>query len=219
MPISIPISPEKIRERFDQIPFEETNAIANPVSQMENWIQDAEATGLFIFPQTFSLSTVNSLSQPSSRIVIMKDLSAEGLSFFTHLGSSKAQDLEANPFVACNFYWPILERQIKILGIAKKVGHETSDAWFANRPRQSQISAWASSQSERIQNAQELESKFEKFEKLFKGREIPRPSLWGGYLIVPNRFEFWQLRQNHFHDCLRYEKDGKESWHIQRISP
>lgn len=168
-------------------------------------------------PHAVVLSTVDASGQPSSRMVYMRGLLQEGIIIYTNYLSKKGGEILKNPKVALLFYWDCIERQVRVEGVAEKVAAELSDEYFAQRPRISQIGAWASEQSSEISDRATLEERVLHFEKKYPN-EVPRPPHWGGYLIQPNYFEFWQGRLGRLHDRLTYKKDGS-SWKKARIAP
>lgn len=172
-------------------------------------------------PHAMVISTVDKNLQPSSRTVYMKELVAEGLIFYTNYESKKAQDIEENPRVSVLFYWDCLERQVRIQGNAVKAPKVMSDEYFASRPRASQIGAWASHQSANIKDRSELEKAYSEIEKRFKAMSIPRPDYWGGFLVQPNYFEFWQGRPGRLHDriCFEQLESDVNKWHVTRKNP
>jgi pyridoxamine 5'-phosphate oxidase len=194
---------------------EEVNA--NPVLQFEKWFLEAKAS-ISGEPNAMILSTASSHGRPSSRLVLLKGFSKEGFVFFTNYGSHKGHDLETNPFAALLFFWEELERQIRIEGWVEKLSQEESSEYFATRPRLSQIGALASTQSEPVESRTVLEKRFQHIEKLYEGKEIPRPKNWGGYIVKPEYFEFWQGRQSRLHDRISYRTESGK-WLIERLSP
>ena len=169
----------------------------------------------------FVLSTAGKDGNPSSRVVLLKGIDAENLTFFTNYTSTKALELEGNPNVSCNFYWPKVECQIRIKAIAKKLSVEKSEEYFHVRPRKAQISAWASKQSSVLESRQDLLLDYEKYDKKFMDKVIPCPDFWGGYELSPFVFEFWFGRSSRLHDRIRYTK-GEENqgrWLTERLAP
>ena len=209
----------QLRERFNRSELNENSVAENPFVQFALWLDEAKQTGIFPFPNTFSLCTVGKDNSPSSRIVLMRRQTEEGILFYTQYGSRKANDISHNPEVCANFYWPVVERQIQIAGLCSKISEAEADTGFRELSRENQLSAWASLQSEEVRHMDELEEKFNGFAKLFNAREIPRPSRWGGFLIEPHTFEFWQFRPMHFNDRIRYKQTKDRSWKIQRVAP
>ena len=166
-----------------------------------------------------TLATVDAQGRPSARIVLLKGIDSRGFVFFTNYNSRKGRELSANPNAALVCYWPELERQVTIAGKVTKVPENESDAYFASRPYGSRIGAWASDQSQAVRDRAELEEKWNQFERKFPGPEVPRPSHWGGYVLSPERLEFWQGRPNRLHDRFRYSRQADNSWLIERLSP
>jgi len=190
--------------------------LSNPMLMFKKWYQGAHEHDC-ASPHAMSISTVDANGQPSSRTVYMKELMEEGIVFYTNYNSKKAKDLELNPKIAALFFWDCTEQQVRIEGVVEKVPVELSDDYFASRPRVSQIGAWASEQSSEIENREELEKRVAFYEQKFPNT-VPRPPHWGGYLIKPHYFEFWQGRLGRLHDRICYTLVNQE-WQIKRISP
>lgn len=205
-----------IRRSFDFGTLELDQIPANPFDVMENWMEEAikkQAKD----PNAFVLSTAQN-NIPDSRVVLLRDFDKNGFTFFTNYGSKKGKEIEDNKDVAMNFYWIDLDRQVRIQGKIKKVNAEISDEYFNSRPRESQIGAWASKQSSKIDSRAALEMEVERITKEFEGKEVKRPPFWGGYVIEPYYFEFWQGRPSRLHDRLAFHlKEG--NWLIDRLSP
>jgi len=183
---------------------------ADPVVVFKKWFDEA-CNAQIPEPNAFCLSTVNINSlQPSSRIVYLKDLRQKELVFYTNYDSEKGQEIEGNLNVSMLFFWPEMERQVRIQGEAYKMSNEESDAYFKTRPRSSQLGAWASRQSQRLDSSSELKERVAALEVKFPG-EIPRPEFWGGYAVKPSLFEFWQGKPSRLHDRLVYTLEN-ESW-------
>ena len=190
--------------------------LSDPMLMFKKWYQGAHEHNC-ASPHAMSISTVDANGQPSSRTVYMKELMEEGIVFYTNYHSKKAKDLELNPKIAALFFWDCTEQQVRIEGVVEKVPPELSDDYFASRPRVSQIGAWASEQSSEIENREELEKRVAFYEQKFPNT-VPRPPHWGGYLIKPHYFEFWQGRLGRLHDRICYTLvDGV--WQTKRISP
>jgi pyridoxamine 5'-phosphate oxidase len=190
----------------------------DPFEQFELWFQQACDANL-LEPNAMSLATASAKAEPSIRIVLLKYFDREGFVFFTNYESRKARQIAENPQVALLFFWSALERQVQILGTAKRIPTADSLKYFATRPRGSQIGAWCSQQSSAISSRKMLEMKFEEMKRKFFNREVPLPSFWGGYRVFPHSFEFWQGRTNRLHDRFLYSRQENNSWEIQRLSP
>ncbi len=189
----------------------------NPVRLFESWVKqavDSEA----LEPNAMTLATVKPLGQPNVRNVLLKGINEESIQFFTNYASTKAMELDSNPSVSVAFWWPELERQVRIFGVAEKLSDDQNEEYFKSRPRNSQIGAWASDQSSPIENRVELEKKFREIETKFEGKEIPKPDDWGGYAIQIEEIEFWQGRPGRLHDRIHCNKINGQ-WKIQRLQP
>lgn len=197
------------REYLDQDPF----------SQFEKWFQQA-CEGEVPEPNAMSLATVSATGEPSQRMVLLKYFDRQGFVFFTNYESQKAHQIDDNPQVSLLFFWIALERQVRISGRAAKVSTGESLKYFTTRPRGSQIGAWCSQQSSVISSRQVLELKLDEMKRKFQSQEVPLPSAWGGYRVVPSRFEFWQGRPNRLHDRFAYSlAEDQSTWTIQRLAP
>jgi len=170
-------------------------------------------------PNAMSLATVGKNGLPDVRMVLLKSIEADSITFYTNYKSNKAQDLEDNPYASCCFWWPELERQVRLRGNVEKVSQKTSSEYFSNRPRTSQIGAWASDQSSVVQSREELERRFNEFERKFMGEDVPLPEHWGGYLIKIQAIEFWQGRKSRLHDRIEYVKSSQSHWVRKRLAP
>ncbi|MEJ6682052.1 MAG: pyridoxamine 5'-phosphate oxidase [Flavobacteriales bacterium] len=189
----------------------------SPFDLFKDWLELAKKCVALDF-NAMSLNTNSSDGFPASRIVLLREFTEEGFIFYTNYESAKGKELEQNPNVSLNFFWRELEKQVRVKGTAVKVSSEVSNVYFSSRPRKSQIGAWVSNQSEVIQSRETLVRKEEELEKVFKGKEVTRPPHWGGYLVIPNSFEFWQGRSGRLHDRLKFsEKDSL--WSADRLSP
>lgn len=206
-----------IRREYVKGRLERKDLDINPISQLKKWIDEAIAAGE-IEPTAMNLATVDSHKIPHVRTVLLKDITSEGLVFFTNYKSNKGRQIEQNQFVAVNIFWPILERQIRVVGKVKKTSPEVSDMYFNIRPENSRIGAWASPQS-RVVDDKWVEMQYEMYSVMEQEKELIRPSHWGGYIIEPFEFEFWQGRPNRLHDRFVYLKDVDKNWSIDRLAP
>jgi len=208
---------KNLRLNYKKSTIDFKNLAKNPIQYFMNWFEDA----LKVSKQEANacvLSTISSDNYPSSRVVLLKEVTENGFTFFTNYKSSKAKDIDANPNVALNFYWPELERQVRIAGIAKKITINDSDTYFKSRPRESQMGAWLSDQSKVIGLDYNFMETLTSLESKFKDKEVERPLHWGGYCIEPIKVEFWQGRPSRLHDRLEYKiEDGK--WIYKRLAP
>ena len=190
---------------------------ANPFLQFKNWLKESIDSGNQ-YANAMVLSTVDENSIPSSRVVLLKDVSHDGFTFFTNYASKKGEDLKKNSHASLLFFWEALERQVRIQGNVDMLPETDSEAYFKVRPRDSQIAAWASKQSNIIFDRNELDTSFALFESLYNNQEVPKPPHWGGYVLVPTSIEFWQGRANRLHDRIQYKKRNN-NWLIERLSP
>jgi pyridoxamine 5'-phosphate oxidase len=204
---------EYIRESLDV-----QDTLESPIAQFQKWFNEARQAEV-LEPNAMTLSTVTPQGRPDARIVLIKDVDEEGFSFYTNYASRKGQDLEQHPYAALTFFWPELERQVRIEGDVEKVAAGSSDAYFNSRPRGSQIGAWTSPQSREIPNRGMLEIRQRDFEERFEGQDVPRPEHWGGYVVKPSRIEFWQGRASRLHDRIVYEKNQAGQWERKRLAP
>ncbi|MDH4201014.1 MAG: pyridoxamine 5'-phosphate oxidase [Spirochaetia bacterium] len=194
----------------------EKDISSDPVKQFGKWFHEALESEL-VDGNAMTLVTVSG-NRPSARIVLLKSFNENGFEFFTNYGSQKARDIEKNPEGCLLFYWAEFERQIRINGLLEKITREESAEYFSQRPRDSQIGAHASRQSEMLASRQELESRYKTLQEQFEGKDVPCPDFWGGYVLVPDYFEFWQGRPNRLHDRIVYTlKDG--AWLVSRLFP
>jgi pyridoxamine 5'-phosphate oxidase len=194
----------------------ESDTAGDPVEQFARWFEDARQCGARE-PNAMTLATVGADGAPSARVVLMKDLDSRGLTFFTNYQSRKGRELEQNPKAAAVFFWEPLERQVRIEGPVQKVSREESAAYFAMRPREARIGAWASAQSRVIASRDELDRRARELNDQFPG-DVPLPDAWGGYRLTPTVIEFWQGRPSRLHDRIRYTKTAS-GWTIERLSP
>ena len=194
-----------IRREFADKPLTIEIAGDNPFALFERWFDEAVGVEA-LDPNAMHIATVDSEGKPSVRVVYMRDISDNGLVFYTNYNSKKSKDLLQNNAISANFFWVELDRQIRFTGVIEKVSASLSDQYFAKRPRPSQISAWASDQSEAVENREYLDEQFRFYEQKFKDKTVPRPDHWGGYRILPDYIEFWQGRPNRMHDRIVFYK-------------
>ena len=190
----------------------------DPIKQFQQWFDEAIAANLPM-PDAMSLATVTPDGRPTARMVLLKQIDADGFVFFTNYQSSKAKQLEINPYAALVFYWTQLDRQVRVEGKVSKTSAEESAAYFKTRPRESQIGAWASPQSEVISAREVLEQRAHELADQYCDREIDCPAHWGGFRLAPDRIEFWKSRIGRLHDRILYELQPDGSWTIKRLAP
>ena len=197
--------------------FSETEIDINPVNQFNNWYKE-HLTSEIAIPDSVSLGTVSSDHRVSVRTILLKDYNESGFVFYTNYNSKKGLDLSSNNRAALLFYWPESGRQVRIEGVVNKVSDQESESYFKTRPRDSQLSAWASEQSSVVPDRQHLEERYEIFKKRFLNKPVEKPPHWGGFRIIPDWFEFWQNGDFRLHDRLTFTL-SKNSWIIERLAP
>ena len=209
---------ERLRREYKLEQLDESLLPDDPLLLLKTWMEEAIKSGN-IDPTAMTLSTVDENNSPSSRIVLLKKIDQNRLIFFTSYKSRKAREIQNRSGVAAHFYWPELERQVKITGIAEKVKDADSDLYFSSRPLESQISAWASPQSEVVPDRDYLEQKYREYLEKFEGSDnVPKPSSWGGFALVPKRMEFWQGGRHRLHDRIEYTLMNAK-WSRVRLAP
>jgi pyridoxamine 5'-phosphate oxidase len=211
---------EDIREDYILGSLLESELVASPFTQFEHWFKQA-LTAEVMEPTAMVLSTVSAEGCPSSRVVLLKGFDEAGFVFYTNYQSRKGQELNQNPNGALLFFWPELQRQVRIEGSIDQVSSEQSTAYFQSRPRGSQLGAWASPQSEIVPDREFLEQRLEEVSQLYeRDRLIPRPPHWGGFVLDPIRIEFWQGRGSRMHDRITYFRNPENgSWDFKRLAP
>ena len=207
----------ELRINYQKGELLESSVDKNPFEQFKKWFSEVKDSQV-PEPNAMHVSTIGENGMPNGRIVLLKNV-GKGFSFYTNYRSSKSASLDKHPQACITFYWAELERQIRIEGITQKVDSATAEIYFKNRPRASQLGAWVSEQSSRIESRDILELAFKELEAKYEGQEIPKPPHWGGFELIPSYFEFWQGRTSRLHDRVIYELDGDNSWKIGRLAP
>jgi pyridoxamine 5'-phosphate oxidase len=195
----------------------ESDLNADPIEQFRAWFIAASQGGTD-GPEAMTLATVDADGRTGARIVLLKGVDERGFVFYTNYNSAKARALESNPHAALVFWWPSMERQVRIEGSVGKVTPQESDTYFASRPRGSQLGAWASDQSSVITGRGNLDARFQEMDTTYRDVPIPRPPHWGGYRLAPTSVEFWQGRSDRLHDRFRYRRSG-DGWIVERLAP
>lgn len=207
---------QQTRQSYEQGALEAQDMSSEPLVQFQRWYEDYEKIQ-GRDPNACLLATADREGRVTCRVLLLKGLDAEGMEFYTNYESEKGQQLAVNPQAALTFFWPEQERQVRVEGTVEMLPSAESDAYFQSRPRGSQLGAWTSPQSERLDSRKELEKRAQEAAEKFPG-EIPRPPHWGGYRLIPRRVEFWQGRPSRLHDRLCYERSGGE-WELFRMAP
>lgn len=209
---------KSIREDYNKHTLTEEHLTDDPMEFFQYWMEDALSSDE-PEPTAIQLATVDAHGQPSLRVVLLKGFDARGFQFFTNYNSKKGQEIEENDRVALCLLWKSQQRQIRIEGKAMKMDKVESEAYFQSRPKDSQVGAWASSQSDEMKNASDLVDRFKEISEQYADAEVlPCPEHWGGYVVAPTAIEFWQGRQSRLHDRFRYEKEG-DTWTSRRLWP
>lgn len=209
---------EQVRREYLRGGLNRDQLNPDPIIQLQAWLKQATDVEL-VDSTAMTIATVDPQGQPSQRVVLLKRLDQRGLVFYTNLKSRKANDIKENNKVSVNFAWLQVERQVKIQGVASRLSAGESLAYFSSRPKDSQMAAWASNQSHPIKSRQVLNQAFAQIKAKFKDGKIPLPDFWGGYIIKPTRFEFWQGGGARLHDSFSYTQDTQDNWEIHRLAP
>lgn len=207
-----------LRKEYTQQSLDRADVLPDPVEQFERWFAAAQEAQIHE-PNAMNLATVSADGRPAARIVLLKGIEEGCFLFYTNYESRKGQDLQHTPYVALTFFWPELERQVRIEGQATKVSEERSTTYFHSRPRASQLGAWVSPQSQTIVNRSVLDQRQKELSERFDDEKIPRPHYWGGYAVRPHSIEFWQGRPSRLHDRLLYQRQNDDTWAIDRLAP
>jgi pyridoxamine 5'-phosphate oxidase len=209
---------QDIRRDYRQGELDIDDLDGNHINQFNNWLGQFIETGI-PDPTAMTIATVSPDGQPSQRIVLLKDVNQKGFVFYTNLASRKAQEIDANNKISLHFPWHVMERQVKVCGVAQRLSTAEVTKYFLSRPRESQLAAWASQQSKPISTRQVLITKFEEIKAKFANGDVTLPSFWGGYRVVPHEIEFWQGGSNRLHNRFVYIKSDTGIWDIQRLMP
>lgn len=207
------------RKSYEKNELLESNIPEDPINLFNTWFHEVEDFGGTDEVNAMTVATIGQDGFPKSRVVLLKKFNEEGFIFYTNYNSEKGKAITQNPNICLSFFWHTLERQVIIKGIAEKTANTISDNYFASRPDGSKLGAIVSNQSQIIPDRTFLENKLKQLENDYKGKEIPRPEFWGGFLVRPISVEFWQGRPNRLHDRIRYEIQDDFSWKIDRLSP
>ncbi len=209
----------KLRTQYEGELLDEKKVKPDPLEQFKDWFNealDSEVTE----PNAMILAIAAKSGIPSLRTVLLKGVDPKGFVFYTNYQSRKGQEIEENPHVSVLFFWPQLQRQIRIAGILSKTDPTVSESYFKERPVESRISAWISTQSHELSDKAELEENYRIFAEKYRDKEIPYPPFWGGYCLTPYTYEFWQGQPNRLHDRIEYNQDSEtRQWNIRRLAP
>jgi pyridoxamine 5'-phosphate oxidase len=205
------------RRDYEGQDLDPAHVAADPVEQFRAWFQDAREARIYE-PEAMTVSTVDADGHPTSRFVLLRGLDLRGFAFYTNYQSAKGRDLTERPHAALTFGWLQVHRSVRVEGRVQRLPEHESDAYFASRPRAAQIGAWASPQSTVISERGALDRAVAEVEARFAGGHVPRPPHWGGFVVAPDRVEFWQGRRGRLHDRARYVRDG-DGWRIERLAP
>jgi pyridoxamine 5'-phosphate oxidase len=206
-----------MRKSYEQAELDESHVLADPLAQFQKWFDEA-VHAKSVEPNAMTLATVSEQGRPSTRVVLLKGLDSRGLCWYTNYESRKGQELAANPFAALQFFWPDLERVVRVEGRVALMSAQESDEYYRTRPLGSRIGAWASPQSQVIVSRESLEANWAQAQAS-QGQDPVRPANWGGYRLAPERWEFWQGRSSRLHDRLCFERQGDAAWRLSRLAP
>ncbi|MEZ6115234.1 MAG: pyridoxamine 5'-phosphate oxidase [Pirellulaceae bacterium] len=209
-----------MRKQYTRSGLAESDCLSNPIEQFRNWFDEMVQHNPvdWFEPNAMTLATADQNGNLAARIVLLKGFDESGFVFYTNYESAKGKELAANPKASLAFYWPFMERQVRIDGSVQKVSREQSDKYFHLRPRGSQLGAVVSPQSQVLASRTELETKVAELEQQLAGQTVPLPDHWGGYVVYPTQIEFWQGRENRLHDRIQYVRHG-DGWKLQRLAP
>lgn len=207
-----------LRHDFSKQTLDENDVNSNPILQFEKWFKEA-VDAKVNEPNAMTLSTATKEGKPSARILLLRNFNESGFVFYTNYTSRKGIEIENNPQAALLFFWPELERQVRIEGILEKQSPKDSDIYFNTRPRESKLGAWSSAQSSKIESRKVLDENYKNYSEKYPNENVPRPDFWGGYNLKPNTIEFWQGRPSRMHDRILYSKNKNEIWTIERLAP
>lgn len=207
---------QNLRRQYTKASLTTKTVSIDPIKQFEKWFTQTLKAGL-VEPNAMVVATSTPKGKPSARVVLLKGLTDKGFIFFTNYNSKKGKELTSNPYASLLFFWDKLERQVRIEGKVKKISRADSTKYFDSRPHASRIAAWSSHQSSIIKDRAEIDKAFKKFDKMYPG-EVPLPDYWGGFILIPNEFEFWQGRENRMHDRIKYKRKPA-GWKIERLAP
>ncbi len=207
----------KLRHDFAKQTLDKKDVDANPILQFQKWFKEA-VDAKVNEPNAMTVATASSEGRPSARILLLRNFDENGFVFYTNYTSRKGGEILKNPYASLLFFWPELERQVRIEGKLIKQSEEESDKYFKTRPRTSKLGAWTSEQSRVVASRKALDEEYEKMSQKYPGEDVPRPIYWGGYVLEPTSIEFWQGRPSRLHDRLLYTKE-KNSWKIERLAP
>jgi pyridoxamine 5'-phosphate oxidase len=207
------------RKSYEKQELLESNCPENPMELFQQWFHEVEESKTNEEPNAMTISTIGLDGFPKNRVVLLKKFTWEGFIFYTNYNSEKGKSITENPNICLSFFWHPLERQIIIKGVAEKTSENNSDGYFEYRPDGSKLGAIASNQSENVASREKLDEALKAAEEKYKGKEIPRPKHWGGYIVKPISIEFWQGRPNRMHDRIRYTLQENFDWKIERLAP